>query len=118
LELAIDEHIRSLACKIDLAPEFVPLLTVDLRKPLIETPHFVEKFGFRKTPVSNANHSISTTATTGTACPPIDENQEHENQYHTPENELEVTQIVSQPLKSHCSPPPTPKTGQRSLSKS
>jgi hypothetical protein len=118
LEFAIDEHIRSLACEIDLAPEFVPLLTVDLRKPLIEAAHFVEKFGLRKTSVTNPNRGITSSTATGTARSPIDKNQEHENQDHTPENELEVTQIISQPFESHCSPPPAPKTGQRSLSKS
>jgi hypothetical protein len=109
LELAIDEHVRRLAREIHLAPELVPFVTVNLRKTLIETPHLVKKFGLRNTPIADLNGGTASSAATGAAGPPIDKHQEHENQYHTPENELEVTQIVSQPLESHCSPPPARK---------
>ena len=95
LQLAVDQVARGLAGKIDLVPQFVPTIPVDLRKTLIEKAHLFEEFALRHRPVANPDRRDTTASPAPSTRSPVDENQQHEDRDHTPEDELEVTQIVA-----------------------
>jgi hypothetical protein len=62
---------------------------------LVEAPHLVEELRFGNISIPDPNCSAAATTTTRATRPPIDKDKKHKDQDHAPENEFEVTQVVS-----------------------
>ena len=83
---------------LDLIANFVPLFAELLRVALIHPPQLVDELLFRDHPVADSNCGVASGGSTGTTSPPIDKDQEDKNRNHAPQDELEMPEIVTQPL--------------------
>ena len=95
LELSVDEVARRLAGEINLRSQLVPPFPVELGESLVKALHFREELLLGNRAVADADRRPTSAGPSGTAGAPVHEDQKHENGYHTPEDELEVSQIVA-----------------------
>ena len=105
VELAFDEVAHGLAGQIHLIAEIVPLVAELLLETVIHPPHLGDELGLGDRTIADLNGGSGAAAPAGTAGSPVHEDEQHEHRHHTPQDELQVSQIVAEPLQRHDYPP-------------
>ncbi len=112
LEGPLDELLGRLAGEVELLADLFPLAPVEVTVLLLAAPHLVEELALADHPVADLHRVVAGRTGTLASRAPVDEHEQDEDRHHGPEDDLEVFELVAQPLERHSRPPEdTPPTG-------
>ena len=105
-ERPVGEISHGLVEEVDLTLELLPAVAELLRVLLLEAAHLAEELVSCNDGVAHPDGGVTGKARAArTTRSPINKNQKDKNGHNTPENELEVAEIVAKPFQSHERPP-------------